>query len=349
MQSKRHDSSQRRSASGFTLVELLVVIAIIAILIALLLPAVQAAREAARRIQCTNNLKQYGLALLNHETTYGKFPVGYTSNIQLGSQPWIFDDPEWPHVTVHLFPFFEQAALYDLITVQPWLNSPVRANTADEWPAEVQTVALSPFVCRSDGLGGTRFAIDEIPGYPHPNTAKLFKSNYLPIFTERNLGDVKFELANPNAKTLPDGTPLRKAVFGTHRGARIRDITDGTSQTLLMAEYLSGTREDLRGWFWGMQPGFSHIYTELTPNTSSPDISDIGNCHPAANQPELNLPCYGEPDGDERTAGSRSRHPGGVNALLCDGSVQFVTDSIDVDTWWAMGSIALGEIIDDGG
>lgn len=346
MQRRLKNSAPCRISGGFTLVELLVVVAIIAILIALLLPAVQAAREAARRIQCTNNLKQYGVALLNHESAYGRFPVGYSSD-QSGTR-WIFNDPEWPHVTVHLFLFLEQAALYDLLMVQPWLNSPVRANTANEWPAEVQQISLSPFLCPSDGYGGTRFAISDLPGYPHANTARLFKSNYLPVFSGRKVGDLVFELENPDKKMLPDGTLLRKAVFGTDRGARIRDIMDGTSQTLIMVEYLSGTTLDLRGWFWAMQPGFSHVYAELTPNSSSPDISSSGNCHSGANQPEMNLPCFvddGPSPGVNRTAGARSRHAGGVNALLCDGSVQFVSESIDVTTWRAMGSIAGGEVV----
>jgi len=346
MQHRRTSASL--SSTGFTLVELLVVIAIIAILIALLLPAVQAAREAARRIQCTNNLKQYGVALHNHESTYGRFPVGYSSDQPGIGGIWIFNDPEWPHMTVHLFPFLEQQALYDLITVQPWLNSPVRANTADEWPAEVQSMALGQYLCPSDGFGGTRFAISDIPGYPHPNTADLFKSNYLPFFTGRNTGDVVFELENPDTKVLPDGTFLRKAVFGTNRGARIRDITDGTSQTLIVAEYLTGTRSDLRGWFWAMQPGMSHIFAQLTPNSSSPDISCSTLCNAITNQPEMNLPCFpddGPSPAVNRTAGARSRHPGGVIALLCDGSAHFMTDSVEESVWHALGTIAGGEVV----
>jgi len=250
-------------------------------------------------------------------------------------------------VTVHLFPFFEQAALYDLLTVQPWLNSPVRANTADEWPAGVQKMSISPFLCPSDGFGGTRFAISDIPGWPNRNTAKLFKSNYLPVFTGRNMGDIRFELANPSAKLAADGTPLRTAVFGTNRGARIRDINDGTSNTLIIVEYLTGTTRDLRGWFWGMSPSFSHVYAELTPNSSSPDIVGDVTCHDDTNQPEMNLPCIASPSptGAPRTAAARSRHPGGVNALLCDGSVHFISDSIDVNLWRAMGSIDRGEVV----
>jgi len=339
MRSNAPRSVSTSQTSGFTLVELLVVIAIIAILIALLLPAVQAAREAARRIQCTNNLKQYGVALLNHESTYSQFPVGYSSD-QSGA-PWIFNDPEWPHMTVHLFPYFEQAALYDLLTVQPWLNSPVQPGTDKEWPAKVQSMSVSPFLCPSDGFGGKRFA------HPNPNTATLFKTNYLPIFSGQNVGDVVDELENPDNKLRSDGSLRRKAVFGTNRGARIRDITDGTSQTLIVVEHLTGTKFDLRGWFWGMQPGWSHVYTELTPNSSNPDISNSRDCNEATNLPDMNLPCFpddGPSPGRNRTAGARSRHPGGVNALLCDGSVHFIIDSVSITVWRSLGTIAGGEV-----
>ena len=331
-----HPRVHRHSSAAFTLVELLVVIAIIAILIALLLPAVQAAREAARRAQCSNNLKQYGIALHNHHQVYGKFPVGNTS-IDVDSNPWVYDDPEWPYLTVHLLPYMEQAAMYDLITVQPWLNSPFRANTADEWPAEVQTMSASTFQCPSDGFGGKRASVNVREGYPHQNTAVLFKTNYLGVWTGAKFSDVEYEYLNP-------GSPLTKAVFGGNRGTRISTITDGSSNTLAIMEYLTGTRRDLRGWFWGLGTGLAVLYAWQTPNSSAPDQLDDWTCVSYTNLPEMNLPCVPEPSGGERTAGSRSQHPGGVNALLCDGSVHFYSESVDVTLWRALGTINGGEV-----
>ena len=245
-------------------------------------------------------------------------------------------------MTVHLFPFFEQAALYDLLMIQPWLNNPVSANTADEWPAGVQDMSISHFLCPSDVFGGKRFAIDSVPSWTLQNTVTLFKGNYLPVFTGRNEADLHFELANPDAAFRSDGSPLGKAVFSPNRGAKIRDINDGTSNTMMVVEYLSGTTTDMRGWFWSVGPSHNHVYAWITPNSSSPDILGNFTCRDETNLPEMNLPCV---VGGPSTAGSRSRHPGGVNVVLCDGSVHFISDSIDVILWRALGSIDGGELV----
>src|SRR5262245_11146440 len=121
-----------RRWTAFTLVELLVVIAIIGILIALLLPAVQAAREAARRSQCLNNLKQHGLSLLNYHNAHRKFPPGNTSTGRPKPipNPDIWDFPQWPYLTVHLFPFLEEKGLSDLLSTKPPLPFPWTSNSA---------------------------------------------------------------------------------------------------------------------------------------------------------------------------------------------------------------------------
>ena len=165
--------------------------------------------------------------------------------------------------------------------------------------------------------------------------------------------DVAFAAQGAYATSVPSteiintyGLQGVKGVFDVNRGAKIRDITDGTSQTLIMVEYLTGTTKDLRGFFWTTQAGYSVIFAWSTPNSSVPDML-CGWCTAEANQPSMNLPCMDAGTGTPwpRTATSRSRHPGGVNVLLADSSVHFITESIDVNTWRAMGTIASGEVI----
>ena len=338
-----------KSFRAFTLVELLVVIAIIAILIALLLPAVQAAREAARRIQCANNLKQFGVALHNYHSTYGQFPLGTISNQGL------FSEPQWPYFIVQLFPFLEQQALSDIfasaLTANTNLPNPWNNGSAAQWPDELDTADNSVMLCPSDGFGGAHMDLDQISSYS--NTPNLFKSNYLGVFSGANMKDVAFAAGGAYPTSVPStevinayGSKGVQAVFDVNRGARIRDITDGTSQTLIMVEYLTGTTKDLRGFFWTTQAGYSVIFAWSTPNSSSPDKL-CGWCTAEVNQPSMNLPCVDAGAGSPwpRTATSRSRHPGGVNVLLADGSVHFINESIDVTPWRAMGTIASGEVV----
>ena len=338
--------------SAFTLVELLVVIAIIAILIALLLPAVQAAREAARRFQCSNNLKQFGVALHNYHGSFGQFPLGTVSKDSNGEG--IFHEPEWPYLIVKLLPFLEQQALNDIfasaLTAQTDLPSPWENGSANDWPDEIDTADVGVFLCPSDGFGGAHMDLDLCADFPSTNTPKLFKSNYLGIFSGANMQDViwaapgAYSTSSPSTQVVsaygPDGI---QAVFDINRGAKIRDITDGTSQTLIMAEYLTGTPEDARGWFWTSQAGCSIIFAWVTPNSSTPDpLHTSAMCGPNSSQP--GMPCF-DADFFPSSATSRSRHPGGVNVVLCDGSVHFISESIDVDTWRAMGTIDSGEVV----
>jgi prepilin-type processing-associated H-X9-DG protein len=138
-------------------------------------------------------------------------------------------------------------------------------------------------------------------------------------------------------------------VFGFNREVRIRDILDGTSNTMAMGEYLTGVPQeehawDIRGLHWIDLPGFSQLYTRSGPNSSSPDL--FGAERYCANRPPLNLPCAVS-SWDETTAASRSRHPGGVNVVMADGSARFVKQTIDLKTWKALGSIAGGEVVEN--
>src|SRR5438105_4589048 len=324
----------RRQRAAFTLIELLVVIAIIGILIGLLIPAVQKVREAANRVQCQNNLKQIGLALHGHHDSHNRFPAG---SINKRNSAW-----SAPRITyiIYLYPYLEQDAAY-----KKWDPNVIEASGGDggviPWCGSVNSVGpdaptgvvVQTLLCPSDGLGGPTST-------NRPSAGLLLgvwnNCNYLAIFGDKDYG-----------AGLPGAVPHnKKAAFGFNYGARLRDITDGTSSTMVFAEYLTGLPQeeapfDFRGVPWIDFPGCSQLYTQSTPNSSSPDLFHPGKyCY---DRPELNLPCA-ESTGDQTTAAARSRHPGGVNVLLADGSVRFISQGISLDTWQALGSISSGEV-----
>ena len=204
--------------------------------------------------------------------------------------------------------------------------------------APTRTVVRN-LVCPSDGLGGDHSTY--IPGRLELGTYN--HSNYLAFFGDRNFGGGLPQAVLPN----------RKAAFGINSSANLAEITDGTSQTMIFGEYLTGlpqneAPDDLRGVHWIDVPGMSQLYTQAAPNSARPDLFNPSArfCPPSYNRPHLNLPCGGG-SVNELTAASRSRHPGGVNVLKADGSVRFVSQNIDLATWQAMGSISGGEIVSE--
>jgi len=338
------DSMSHRKPNGFTLVELLVVIAIIGILVALLLPAVQSAREAARRTQCMNNLKQLGLAMHNRESAHGAFPPGLKAErsaqcgFNMGDRSsagnlCIGNFPNLPYM-LFLFPYFEETAAYDVF-------SPLMYEKHWSEPAWIATGVTSRkldiLTCPSDGLGPN-------PGKTshEPNHSFWTKSNYYGILSGMNWGELGRELEGRL-------NPGRLAIFSVARETRLKDITDGSSKTIMMAEYLTGLQlphNDLRGHLWGNSP---QLFVRLTPNSSGQDIYyETELCGTAAhNSPQQNLPCRLGPNNPPRanSPGARSRHAGGVYAVFADGSVDFVGDNIDIFTWWRLGWMADGQVV----
>ena len=298
---------------GFTLIELLVVIAIIAVLIALLLPAVQQAREAARRTQCKNNLKQLGLAMHNYHDTVNRFPYASHGATYGG---WV----------LFVMPYLDQAPLYN-----KWDHSTqyyVAPNVS------LTQGRLAAHSCPSDTPTATWIAT----GMPNYNYAV-------------NFGNTS------NARVSPlNGVTFSKAPFhyegfrGSGPGISygLRDITDGTSNTLMLAEVRNGIfNNDLRGLTWfGSHSGFT---THNSPNTATPDYSESQWCPAGASTPDL--PCAGS-SGDSTGAtplnmSARSRHTGGVQVALCDGAVRFISNNIDLNTWRALSSMQGNETISE--
>lgn len=323
----------KRRGNGFTLVELLVVIAIIGILIALLLPAVQSAREAARRLQCSNNLKQLGLGLHNFASAHKTFPPGTMAKTRFATNYAAHEGYEWPYFLHYVLPYMEAEAYHKAIDGAAF-NIPPPWSDLTTWAERANRLSLPMFLCPSDGL------TSEWVDYSRYGSTELMcpKSNYLGFFSGLQDGD--------NYATPID--PARRGLFRPHKGTPFGEITDGTSNTMAVAEYLKGVSEiDTRGGFYTNRAGRQFLYVTSGPNSSTPDrfiASNIGYCVDENNAPSRNLPCTAG-TGDNDYASPRSRHPGGVNAVFCDGSVRFMSDSVDTATWRNLGWIATGQPI----
>jgi prepilin-type processing-associated H-X9-DG protein len=314
------------------LVELLVVIAIIGILVALLLPAVQAARESARRTQCVNKLKQIGLSLQIYHGARNSFPVGV-----IGASR--FANPQWPYFLHRILPYLEENSLYQVFDVD---NRP--GDWVQKWP-DVLRQGIPAFQCPSDMANLTH--IDSVGNGPYAT------SNYLGIFSGLSDRDPDIEAFAPALYSSLQQQIKREqgAVFRFNIGTRFKDITDGASHTMMVAEYLTGVEGFepgmIRGAFFTHRAGCQFLYVTQTPNSSSPENfwKNVDGCgDPRNNRPELNLPCVAGGD-TVNFASSRSRHPGGVNVLLADGSVHFVADTIDLNLWRWLGWVTDGNVI----
>jgi len=314
---------------GFTLIELLVVIAIIAVLIALLLPAVQAAREAARRAQCINNLKQIGLAYHNYHSTHDAFPPGWLANSNAsGARNF------WAML---IFPFIEQSVLnnsYNYDIGFGGTNFSVINRTSFR-------IVISAYLCPSD-IGGFSTNYDA-QGWSRSNYVACYSPDG--VMVEANAG-----FSYDNCQNNPAQNPgTRKALsnFGVTRG--VRNVTDGTSNTVAAAELITGPDKtsDPRGLWsndWGVQ------YTHLrAPNTPIPDAiwSVIANApYNWCTNTKKGAPCNGSsPCWSTEVYSARSFHPGGVNAMMADGSVRFFKNTISLGIWQSVASMNGGEVI----
>ena len=287
---------------GFTLVELLVVIAIIGILIALLLPAVQAAREAARRSQCLNNLKQIGLGLHLHHDQNKKFPPGGVAH---AGPPYYGHDTTW---ITHILRYVEQNALDDQMD---WVNY----NIGQSQCKTIRETTLTLFHCPSD--------VRPKPNDLYGAAAVYARGNYA-----ANNG------RGPMAEWTGSPTMTREGgVFYMNSEMSMADLRDGTSHTAMVSEIraVKDTRDGRGILHYPEGPIYHH---DRTPNSLVADAVRTAWC---ITQPEA--PCtgaYAAWNQRAHIATARSSHPGGVNLLLGDGSTRFVSETIDLAIWRAL-------------
>jgi len=330
-------TSRRR---GFTLIELLVVIAIIAVLIALLLPAVQQAREAARRTQCRNNLKQLGLALHNYHDVFGRFMPGIVSRVIQTGAPGVacanlgtagsLEPGCWAWGTF-LLPYIDQAPLYNIFNPGPFNLEQVASTTAGL--NGLQT-PLAAFRCPTDTGPNLNNFDNTLGGH------EMVAANYSRFIV--NTAGTKLPIAtsnymicsNPSDSTTPAicptqyGPPLGLAAQNSNVG--VRDITDGTSNTFAIGE---------RAWkFNNLIAGAGTIYGVSAAPGANIDQSASWNIKSAYTNVAsltydgLNFSPGVPGSGGQRAHQSRafnSPHTGGVFFLMCDGAVRFVSENID--------------------
>lgn len=317
---------------GFTLVELLVVIAIIGILIGLLLPAVQAAREAARRMQCTNNVKQFSLAMQTYADSNNSrlpFVATYPTNGWKDFGGIACERSTW---VPRIWPYIEQAPLYQQYDFRVGFYA--EPNCAYNNPSAQRPVntPVEYYYCPSDRPGGLWRA----------DPYSQVRGNYV-----ANMGNDWFwNSTKPNMPYKNDG--WQGAPFVFNMTIPLQDMVDGTSNTMLISEVIQAadTAFDFHGQLFNDEGPGPSFMTVTGPNSSTPDSC---YCYTGASGSSLNtndrfIPCTGTPlSGDERYEAARSKHPGGVNVGLADGSVRFVSDTVDLAVWRAAGTTRGGE------
>jgi prepilin-type N-terminal cleavage/methylation domain-containing protein/prepilin-type processing-associated H-X9-DG protein len=349
---------------GFTLIELLVVIAIIAVLIALLLPAVQAAREAARRAQCVNNLKQLGLAMHNYHSSSDVFPMG--ASLCVYNYGGGIPCTTWNNWSAHalMLNYMEQAPLYNAINFSMEGRGSDYASAAN---STAYNAKIAIFLCPSDPNGG-RVNDNCYYGSVGPTTNAG--------------GDVP---PRPAGGACPNFASPTSGVFAFRLAYGIRDITDGSSNTIAFSEGLAGSSSQTvtpGNMIMGAGLSGSAYFLNATQNPTNvmADLQTCSNQYVPTNSGNISVghghdwgiggmgatlfntivppnstqykwsacrtDCNGGCDGASMDySNAQSYHPGGVNALMADGSVKFLKNTVALNIYWGLGTRAGGEVI----
>lgn len=347
-------SNGSRNRQAFTLVELLVVIAIIGILVGLLLPAVQAAREAARRMQCSNNLKQIGLAIHNYESAHKRYPIGTVDDDpkEVGARRlWDAGNHRKGTVLVKLLPFVEQTALFNSLDfrfdVEAQLNGTVPAGMPATTLADMRTRTMAVYRCPSDGTSGRvlsqqnhlynySLSIGNNNMDANGSWCNLFPSN---SYTTRTAGVLGGNLFNNGGSGHGHSGPYSRSanisgvISRCDWSAKFSDITDGTSNTIAGGEILPSCHDHHRGgggWY-----NSNGQWTATTPKINFNTCGKRGIADNANNCNSFNVWMT--------SGGYKSDHTGGAQFVMGDGSVQFLSESVDYTTYQQLGSRNDGE------
>jgi prepilin-type N-terminal cleavage/methylation domain-containing protein len=353
----------KRSLAGFTLVELLVVIAIIGILVALLLPAIQAAREAARRSQCQNNMKNLGLAMLNFEQTKKIFPVGVQTEEKdaVGNfyqQTYLTTDGTrlYRNWAVLILPYMEEQALYDSFIwkqadgrLQTLVSNNVSAANAGGKPANSNLIArsteLTVMLCPTDDGRGKPY-IDPVSA----GAGRWARGNY---GYNVGLGLIMNNRSNDGTNSYWSKTAVNSAtnetvycgrgVGGVDTACTISQIADGTTHTLMLGELRTGSTQSDRRGVWAMEMVGSNLLGQHAsnyaggPNDCNPggdDMRDnqkiVDESSEATLKSDCMMPFVSGGWNHSVQVISRSKHVGGIFAAMCDGSVQFISDYVQI-------------------
>ncbi|MGO9115013.1 MAG: DUF1559 domain-containing protein [Thermoguttaceae bacterium] len=320
--------------AGFTLVELLVVIAIIGILIGLLLPAINAARETGRRAQCSSNEKQIALALLAYHDSLGSFPPGVTL-LDKGDLPWNCTDwgPNW---VIRILPYMEENGLYDQFKLTEPISSSVNAIP--------RATSVKAMLCPSDTLyNGKPYNPVDRKQQEGENWAR---GNYASNGSINMLQGMNNDNDAIGPQSVYWRTPYLRGAMGINEASNIGQITDGTANTCLIGEVRAGVVPVDRRGTWAMGAagasmlwghGCSDDHGPNNPQELADDLIECSEIQAMAGEEAITYDWMGcDPGNTTRQATSRSRHLAGVNIAMCDGSVHFINNDVDISPTWTI-------------